>query len=124
MSRSTDTVSWKSRSRENNFVPLARWGVAVRDRINGLYHGHGEHVPGPWLPDGHKKQWRSGNQNVEKLNFLNPIYTRIWSHLTLSTPCAFHDVSWCLCRVCQRKEIKKRWIIVELSFNICHAATL
>lgn len=29
MSRSTDTVSWKSRSRENNFVPLARWGVAV-----------------------------------------------------------------------------------------------
>jgi hypothetical protein len=33
-----------------------------------------------------------GNQNVEKLNFLNPIYTRIWSHLTLSTPCA-------LCRV-------------------------
>ena len=31
-----------------------------------------------------------GNQNVEKLNFLNPIYTRIWSHLTLSTPCAFH----------------------------------
>ena len=33
-------------------------------------------------------------------------------------------LSWCLCRVCQRKEIKKRWIIVELSFNICHAATL
>ena len=29
-----------------------------------------------------------GNQNVEKLNFHNPIYTRIWSHLTLSTPCA------------------------------------
>ncbi len=27
--RSTDTVSWKSRSRENNFDPLARWGVAV-----------------------------------------------------------------------------------------------
>ena len=45
-----------------------------------------------------------GNQNVEKLNFLNPIYTRIWSHLTLSTPCAFV--------VCQHKEIKKRWIIV------------
>ena len=117
MFRSTDTVSWTSRSRENNFDPLARWGVAVEGPDNGLYHG--EHVPGPWLPDGHKKQWRLPVPRESERRKTELIRATRSDMVALDT---LYAMCLVVCQAANRQG--KQETNRGLSFHICHAATL